>query len=607
MGGRLAHFLPAWLHSKAPPWILNLTRRGYHWTWSQSPPPLALPTLSPQNEIVSALVEKMLSKGAIYEVPLQHCFLSRIFHVPKSDGSHRLVIDLVRLNNHISSPSFSLTGHQALRKTLSLPAWMASLDIRDAFLHVPVRRNLHKFLAITAMNRLFFFRTLPFGLTTSPRTFTFVMRHPLALLHAAGVPAIAYLDDLCLWGDSPQDVLASVEKASTILGELGFLLNLQKSTLTPTRSLTWLGVVWNSETGTVRVPEIFAQEIAAMARDMLHRGQTSRLRFEALLGKIAFASQFSPVARLHSHEIAKPQLIASRDHDKTLAPIPPQLSLALLSWVNPRFLSLPAPIRPPPHDVTVWSDASLIGWGAITSSDLCLSGLWSTEQSNLHINQLEILAVHLTLMRLPRDMSFLIMSDNRTTVAAINHYGSRSPAIQSVAVRLFRHAWAANQLLSALYIPGPENVVADLLSRDKPVDAEWELSPESFLDLEGLAGSFEVDLFASPLNHKLEKFVTTFPHPRAWATNAFCLDWNQFSSIYLFPPPNALPRVISKLNRFKGHGVLVTPKRPTAPWFPLLMKKFTPLAVHLRVTQLVQRQTLEHSQTRSAPWIAFLF
>ena len=100
-------------------------------------------------------------------------------------------------------------------------------------------------------------------------------------------------------------------EASSILEELGFLLNMQKSTLAPTNSLSWLGIVRNSETGAVRVPETFAQGIAAMARDMLYRGQSSHRRFETLLGKIAFASQFSTEARLRSHEFANPQLIAS--------------------------------------------------------------------------------------------------------------------------------------------------------------------------------------------------------------------------------------------------------------------------------------------------------
>ena len=48
-----------------------------------------------------------------------------------------------------------------------------------------------------------------------------------------------------------------------------------------------------------------------MGRDMLYRGQSSHRRFETLLGKIAFASQFSTEARLRSHEFANPQLIAS--------------------------------------------------------------------------------------------------------------------------------------------------------------------------------------------------------------------------------------------------------------------------------------------------------
>ena len=48
----------------------------------------------------------------------------------------------------------------------------------------------------------------------------------------------------------------------------------------------------------------------------------------------------------------------------------------------------------------------------------------------------------------------------------------------------------------------------------------------------------------------------TFSHPRAWATDAFCLSWNQFRSIDLFPPPNVLPRVIAKLKKYKGHGVI---------------------------------------------------
>ena len=78
-----------------------------------------------------------------------------------------------------------------------------------------------------------------------------------------------------------------------------------------------------------------------MGRDMLYRGQTSHRRFETLLGKIAFASQFSTEARLRSHEFANPQLIAPRDRDKIQILVPPHFYCALCPWVNPRFLFSP--------------------------------------------------------------------------------------------------------------------------------------------------------------------------------------------------------------------------------------------------------------------------
>ena len=54
------------------------------------------------------------------------------------------------------------------------------------------------------------------------------MRHPLALLHAAGVHAIVYLDDLCIWRDSPSQVQNSLAKSSALLTELGFFALLAK-------------------------------------------------------------------------------------------------------------------------------------------------------------------------------------------------------------------------------------------------------------------------------------------------------------------------------------------------------------------------------------------
>ena len=84
------------------------------------------------NKTDSTLVTEMLQKSAIYEVPVQPCLISRIFEVSKSDGSHRLVVALT----HLNSLSFSMTNHNTVRQIIDLPSWMASLDFKDAFLHI---------------------------------------------------------------------------------------------------------------------------------------------------------------------------------------------------------------------------------------------------------------------------------------------------------------------------------------------------------------------------------------------------------------------------------------------------------------------------------------
>ena len=101
-----------------------------------------------QSPDVQVQVQRLLDLGAIYEVAPQPCFLSRIFVVPKVPTGWRLILDVSALNEYIVIPSFKMSNHASLRQALSPPVWLASLDLKDAYLHVPVRQNLHKFLAL---------------------------------------------------------------------------------------------------------------------------------------------------------------------------------------------------------------------------------------------------------------------------------------------------------------------------------------------------------------------------------------------------------------------------------------------------------------------------
>ena len=87
--------------------------------------------------MLQPLVDAFLKQGAIREVKDQPCFLSSIFAVPKSNGEFRMILNLARLNKFIQTPKFKLVSTATLRKLLPQGAWMAKIDLQDAYIHVP--------------------------------------------------------------------------------------------------------------------------------------------------------------------------------------------------------------------------------------------------------------------------------------------------------------------------------------------------------------------------------------------------------------------------------------------------------------------------------------
>ena len=76
-------------------------------------------------------------------------------------------------------------------------------------------------------------------------------------------------------------------------------------------------------------------------------------------------------------------------------------------------------------DMTIDSDASLMGWGARCGTQTT-RGAWSQEETALHINCLELLAATLAVQSFAKGKSklnILLRIDNTTAVAYSNHLG----------------------------------------------------------------------------------------------------------------------------------------------------------------------------------------
>ena len=300
IGARLSSFHEQW-RAVLPDQLYIHVKRGYHWTWLDNPPSLKEPRLLSQKPEIQAQVQTLLDLGAIYEVPNQPCFLSRIFVIPKDPVGSRLILDVSDLNKFLKVPTFKMSNHSSLSKLLPTPAWMASLDLKDAYLHVPIRNNLHKFLALTCWGKLFFFRALPFGLATAPWLFTTLVESVLGKLRNKGFNILAYIDDLVLWNKSKDELQVQVQETISLLKSLGLTINVKKSNPSPSLSLTWVGVIWDSHTGTWFPKQRNLDEIQSLAIRLRDSGKGSRRQWERLCGIIAFVAQVNRRAKHYSH------------------------------------------------------------------------------------------------------------------------------------------------------------------------------------------------------------------------------------------------------------------------------------------------------------------
>ena len=190
-------------------------------------------------------ISSLLQKRAIYAAPMQGArtgFMSTFFLVPKKEvGEWRPILNLKPLNRFIRPQRFRMETLRTILESIVTPAWGASLDLRDAYLHVPIRPEDRKFLRFMYNSVMYEFATLPFGLSTSPRVFTRVVKTIGAALQRRGVMIFMYLDDWLVVGPSRAATDAALRLTWHLTSDLGFLVNVEKSHPIPSQNPTFLG------------------------------------------------------------------------------------------------------------------------------------------------------------------------------------------------------------------------------------------------------------------------------------------------------------------------------------------------------------------------------
>lgn len=131
---------------------------------------------------------------------------------------------------------------------------MVMLDLNQAFYHIPLAESQHPYFAFNFQKRQYCFTCLPFGLMTSPRIFTKILKLIIKMARARGIRVVTYLDDLLIMAEFKEEAL---EKAKWLINQLqihGFTINEKKSCFIPCQRIDFLGFQIDSKSMNLKLP-----------------------------------------------------------------------------------------------------------------------------------------------------------------------------------------------------------------------------------------------------------------------------------------------------------------------------------------------------------------
>ena len=401
VGGRLRHFHRFWSQKTTDSWALEVIEKGYSLPFTSSPP-LSGPVETPRPRdpwklaLLEQEVQSLMSKDAVEIVTngsASEGYYSHYFLAPKKDGSWRPILNLKGLNLHLRCDKFRMETLTSILQCVNHGDWMFSLDLKDAYLHVPIlpahRRYLRfAFRNLTGELIIYQWKVLPFGLSTAPRVFTKLIAPLAGLIHSRGHALFPYIDDM--FGNHHIKVQAQAARnvALQILMSAGFVINLAKSVLGLTQDMIHLGARIRSDLGLVTLPQSKVDQLVRVAREMLAQDQVTARQFLRYTGLMTACMPMIP----HCLFRTRPLTIHLLDHYKpgvdplsTMIPLKSTyLTQAILFWTVKTNLEMGIPLGPHAPKIIVSTDASLLGWGGGVSGPNLLGCMVSPRLEEPH-------------------------------------------------------------------------------------------------------------------------------------------------------------------------------------------------------------------------------
>jgi len=170
-------------------------------------PPLAV------REAEDEILNKMLKTGVIE--PSMSSWASPVCLVRKKDNTFRFCIDYRRVNAVSKKDAYPIPDIQDALDNLRGAKYFATFDLLSGYWQLGLTERAKERYAFYNRRGSFHFTRMPFGLTGAPSTFCHLMS--IVLREYLWEICLCYLDDIIIFGRTPQELL---DRMRTILDKL---------------------------------------------------------------------------------------------------------------------------------------------------------------------------------------------------------------------------------------------------------------------------------------------------------------------------------------------------------------------------------------------------
>ena len=474
-------------------WILDAVQ-GYKIEFDLEPwqnsPPKEIRFSKEEEILVDEEASNLLKEGAIVpSAPEPDQFISNIFLVPKPNGRFRPVINLKSLNQFVHYEHFKQETFPYVLELIQRNDFFTVLDLHSAYFSIPMHLQSQKYLKFIWRGVLYTFISFCFGLSSSPRVFTKVLKPVFALFRQLGMRCSYYINDSL---KMHADRLICQSNANFMYQKLcclGFVNNEEKSCLVPCQRTKFFGFILDSVLFMVFLPPEKVEKIEKMALYLWDSKQIRIRELASFIGLLINAFYAVLEAPLHYRALERQKVksleVANNFERKIVLS---SVSKDEITWWLKNVKGKNGKkIRPDVVSHWIQTDASNLGYGGFfVEKSVSYGGRWTAHESKHHINYLELLAMFKVLkfwFSGCKDIHIGIQSDSMVAISYIQRMGGiASLDLDMLACEIWNWCIQRNIFISAYFLPGSENLEADFCSRNFSDTTEFRLKREIFFE-----------------------------------------------------------------------------------------------------------------------------